>query len=254
MQMDEIPVGLAKNIIGQKYGKLTVLYRVNPPNNITAKKPKSFWKCQCECGNQCIVSVDKLNNGNTKSCGCLSKEKASERFSIDITNYKFGNLTAIERDLNKPAGNVYWLCKCDCGNPSLESIDGTSLRTGKKTNCSLCRPRSKGENKIKEILLENNIPFVQEKSFEDCKFPDSNHKARFDFYVNNTYIIEFDGRQHLKFDKSSRWQSLEYIQAHDQFKNDYCKTNNIPIIRIPYNHLDKIQLNDLLLETSNFII
>jgi hypothetical protein len=61
------------------------------------------------------------------------------------------------------------LCKCDCGNPNLESIDGTSLRTGKKTNCSLCRPRSKGENKIKEILLENNIPFVQEKSFEDCR-------------------------------------------------------------------------------------
>lgn len=51
---------------------------------------------------------------------------------------------------------------------------------------------------IKEILLENNIPFEQEKTFDNCRFPDTNKKARFDFYVNNTYLIEFDGRQHIE--------------------------------------------------------
>ena len=33
-----------------------------------------------------------------------------------------------------------------------------------------------------------------------------------------------------------------------------CKENNIPLIRIPYTHLNKLCLEDLLLETSNFIV
>ena len=35
-------------------------------------------------------------------------------------------------------------------------------------------------------------------------------------------------------------------------KNHWCKDNNIPIIRIPYTHLDNLELSDLLLETSPF--
>lgn len=254
MQIDEIPVGRAKNIIGQKYGRLTVLYRTLPPNTVKAKKPHSHWKCQCDCGNTCIVSIDRLNSGMTKSCGCLSREKASERFS-NITGQKFGHLTAITRDNTKPAGRVYWLCKCDCGNPNLESIDGVRLRNGDKTQCSLCMPRSKGEEKIKDLLLKNNIPFVQEKSFEDCKF-ESGHKARFDFYVNNQYIIEFDGRQHIEetTGKCSNWWSLNYVQTHDKVKNIYCKEHNIPLIRIPYSKLNYLKIEDLLLESSKYIL
>lgn len=41
-EKDKIPVGKAKDISGQKYGRLTVLYRVAPPANITTKKPKVF--------------------------------------------------------------------------------------------------------------------------------------------------------------------------------------------------------------------
>ena len=55
-------------------------------------------------------------------------------------------------------------------------------------------PRSKGEEQIKEILLANKISFIQEKSFDDCRFPDTNRLARFDFFVENKYLIEFDGR------------------------------------------------------------
>jgi hypothetical protein len=35
--------------------------------------------------------------------------------AIDITNQKFGKLTAIKRAESK-SGKTYWLCKCDCGN------------------------------------------------------------------------------------------------------------------------------------------
>jgi len=41
---------------------------------------------------------------------------------------------------------------------------------------------------------------------------------------------------------------------HDEYKNNWCKENNIPLIRIPYNHLNELKIEDLMLETSKFVI
>ena len=146
------------------------------------------------------------------------------------------------------------MCKCDCGNPQLESVSGDRLRNGSKTQCSLCMPRSKGEEQIKEILLANKISFIQEKSFDDCRFPDTNRLARFDFFVGNKYLIEFDGRQHIEETTGNRsnWWSLSYVQGHDKIKNDYCQLNNIPLIRIPYSKINFIKIEDLKLETTKY--
>jgi len=56
---------------------------------------------------------------------------------------------------------------------------------------------SHGERKIGQLLKENNISFVREKTFESCRFTDTHALARFDFYVDNKYLIEFDGAQHF---------------------------------------------------------
>lgn len=48
--------------------------------------------------------------------------------------------------------------------------------------------------------------------------------------------------------------SLEEQKEKDNYKNDWCKNNNIPLIRIPYTHLKDLCIEDLLLETSTFII
>lgn len=50
---------------------------------------------------------------------------------------------------------------------------------------------------IKKLLNNNNISFETEKTFESCIFQDTGKKARFDFYVDNKYLIEFDGEQHF---------------------------------------------------------
>jgi len=38
------------------------------------KECKSRWDCLCECGNKCTVPTSQLQQGDTKSCGCLRKE------------------------------------------------------------------------------------------------------------------------------------------------------------------------------------
>lgn len=239
-----------KDITNQRFGRLVALYPTEERQG-----GKIIWLCKCDCGNEVKVPIDRLTGKNTQSCGCLSKEKTSERFCIDLTGQTFGKLTVIKRDNTKNYKRVHWLCKCSCENSELESVDGYYLRSGEKTQCSKCVPKSKGEEQIKNILIKNNISFTQEKSFDDCRFPKTNRLARFDFYIDNKYLIEFDGRQHIQ--NTSKWNNewnLEYVQEHDQIKNNYCKEHNIPLIRIPYSKINYIKLEDLLLETSKYKI
>lgn len=64
----------AENLIGQKFGRLTVVDRA--PND---KSLHANWVCKCSCGNTKVVGARHLKSGNTISCGCYAKERSSER-------------------------------------------------------------------------------------------------------------------------------------------------------------------------------
>lgn len=59
----EICSDQGENLIGQKFGKLTVL-------SLDSVSPRKYL-CACECGGQTIVEPGNLKNGHTQSCGCL---------------------------------------------------------------------------------------------------------------------------------------------------------------------------------------
>lgn len=102
--------------------------------------------------------------------------------------------------------------------------------------CRCCTNRSKGEIKVESILKENNINFVREKTFDDCRNPESGAKLKFDFYIpEQNLCIEYDGRQH--FVPIEIWGgelALKGTQKRDKIKNEYCHNNNIRLIRISY--------------------
>ena len=58
------------DMIGQKFGKLTVLEELPERYKDGSKQ----YKCICECGNYTNVVGYSLRKGNTKSCGCLNHE------------------------------------------------------------------------------------------------------------------------------------------------------------------------------------
>lgn len=58
-----------KDITGQKFGRLTALYRLH--NNHTVR---TYWLCICECGNLKESEISNLLKCNITSCGCLRKE------------------------------------------------------------------------------------------------------------------------------------------------------------------------------------
>jgi hypothetical protein len=179
----------------------------------------------------------------------LSSKDFTDWSGVGIAAYNNAVANLIELGYLVPTTRKNYFVFVD--NPQLYTInDYIELNNQEKTG-------SKGEQKIVELLTLNKIPFIREATFGTCLFNDTGYPARFDFYVNNNYLIEFDGEQHFnpyngywKMDKN--W--FEKMQEHDEYKNQWCKDNNIPLIRIPYTKLDTLCIEDLMLETTQFKI
>lgn len=240
-------MGAFIDLTNKKFNRLLV------KEKLYKKGTEWYWLCECDCGNTCEVSGAQLRSNRTKSCGCLKKEtdRAPKGNVIDLTGQTFGQLTVIARDGSDARGEAKWLCQCSCGLEPI-SVLGSNLRTGHTQSCG-CNRRSHGEIKVEQLLKTNNIPFITEKSL--FKFA-SGKNAYFDFYVDNKYIIEYDGETHFLCNLHG-WHTEEQLtqqQERDKIKTQWCKENNIPLIRIPYTHYKDLKIEDLLLETSKFIV
>ena len=227
---------------GQRFGYLTAEKILG-----SDKDRHLIWLLKCDCGNYCTRPLSNLTNRS--SCGC----KLGKDYNIkDIIGQKFNALTVLSAtDDRNNAGHVIWKCQCECGN--ICTSDTLSLKQNKKLSCG-CQTESAGVRKIKEILNAENIYYQQEQRFATCKdiLP-----LPFDFWVDQQYIIEFDGEHHF-FYQECGWNTRanhEITVAHDKIKNQWCKENNIPLIRIPYYiDLSTLTLKDLLPDFSQFLV
>ena len=251
-------------MVGQRYGLLTVIERGE-----NDKHGKAQWWCQCDCGSPLkLINGSALRRGLVVSCGCNKRNKLkqyNESNVVDETGNIYGYLTVIKRndEIKHSDGRALWDCKCKCGN--IITIPGRSLRNGHTTSCG-CRRQSLGEEAVEKLLLQNNFNYAKEYLVATRKEQIKQyHKSRFDFAIfdnnnNLKYLIEYDGSQH--FEKNVRENGLgfntreAYEKTHerDMIKNQWCKDNNIPLIRIPYTHLDKLIIEDLKLETTTFLV
>lgn len=108
--------------------------------------------------------------------------------------------------------------------------------------CKLCKT-SKGEAAIEKFLIKNNISFIREATFNNCR--GISQVIPFDFYLPkyNT-CIEYDGIQHFKitgFGSSSPEKVFKNLKFTDAIKNKYCRDEEIQLIRIPYTDFDNIE-------------
>jgi hypothetical protein len=60
------------DVTGQRFGRLvvTALAGIN-------KHGEARWSCTCDCGNASVVGGHKLRSGQTVSCGCFARSRAS---------------------------------------------------------------------------------------------------------------------------------------------------------------------------------
>ena len=222
------PLDRSIDLSGQKFNRLTVLFRVNGPNR------KTMWLCLCECGNLIVVLASHLKNNHTKSCGCIQ--------GLNLVGQRFTCLLVLEKVYNNGIGTGYWKCLCDCGN--ITYVTTYRLTSGHTKSCGCLK--STGEFFIINILKEKKIPFETQKSFDNCRNPETNYILKFDFYIDNQFLLEYDGEQHFKIRGWNTEENFKKVQELDKYKNNWCKENGIPLKRIPYFDLKNLTFEDIM--------
>ncbi len=211
----------------KQIGQIIVL---KPTNKKAGHK---IWECKCLICNEIfkVTTRDLKQGSHCFGCQKCANKKIGENSKKDLTGQKFGKLTIIKDSDQRYRGKVVWECKCDCGNFTL--VNGNDLISGHTMSCG-CMSQSKGEFFIEKILKEKSINFISEYSFKNCKNLKTNAYLRFDFYLPDYNIcIEYDGMQHFK-ESSLCSDTLQERQERDNIKTQYCKNNNIKLLRISY--------------------
>lgn len=131
--------------------------------------------------------------------------------------------------------HAYLSYKCPKGH--INSMSWSNFSRGKR--CPSCS-RSKGEEKIAKYLNDINVKYISQYKFDNCR---NILPLPFDFYLPDyNLIIEYDGKQHFKpVDIFGGQDGFEETQLHDQIKTQYCKDNNIKLLRIPYYNFENIE-------------
>lgn len=226
---------------------------ISKKEDIVNNKTYIIYKCPIH-GLQ-KMRISNLING--KGCPKCDIDAKSERYRLSPDEVEMrvnslgGKLLNKQDYINRSERNLIIEC-IYCGTPFITSLVLFTQHGGQM--CSNCKDdESIGERRIRRYLEENNILFEQEKWFDDCR--DVN-PLPFDFYLPDyNMLIEFDGKQHYEQGHFTH-SHLMYTQAHDSIKNNYCRENNVNLLRIPYWDMNRIEsiLNDKLLISHKDIV
>lgn len=185
--------------------------------------------------------------GKKTSLAYLRPDIASDWHPI-----KNGNLTPNDVTCGT-SKKVWWLCPK--GHEYFSTICGRTSFSSR--GCQQCY-YSKGEERIRRFLSENNIFYVPQKKFSKCK---NERELRFDFgipYEDGFWkCIEYYGEQHSKpVDFGGKGlevakKILKETKQNDKIKQKFCKNNNIYLLIINYwdiNNIEDILVENLLRE------
>ena len=182
------------------------------------KKHGEFW-----------ARVDTVLSGH--SCNLCGHEKQK----VCLTD----SLEEAQAKLNKKSNNTLVIvkntfvnsrtkCHIICKNCSYDYY----VAPTDAHHCPMCTKYSM-EKEITNVLIKKGIKYIHDKALKGCHYRGSKRCLRPDFYIETDkgiLWIECDGAQH--FVSTHGEEELNLIQAKDTYKNEYCKKNNICIIRM----------------------
>lgn len=212
-------------LVGTKVNKWTIMSIEH-----TRRHPDAI--CRCECGTIKPVNIRNLINNQSKDCGCGRKKNLSNVERLNLIGNKYGKLTVIEMlDVNKHHKQLC-KCLCECGKETIVVASSLISNHTLSCGCLISYYNRFIDNYLNEINIrhQSEYPIIY-----------NNTRYRFDFYLPdyNTFI-EYDGSQHYELshyykDNIEKNKKVLYnTQKRDKIKNQYCKENNINLLRIPY--------------------
>ena len=239
MTYEELPkpikLGKAEDLTGQKFGKLSPLFRVSNPNN----DRKIFWACYCECGEYCIKRSDNLKDGTSTFCEIHNHN--------NLVGQKFGHLIVVKR-LDEYDKNKRWKykCLCDCGNlepvytwqryitngyPQSCGCDVTNMRDltnqkfGMLTVLELCDERTKDRGLIWKCQCKCGCKVnVASKLLVSGECNSCGHH---NLSVGELNIINVFNNYNVKYENNKKFDSCRFPDTNALAKFDFYQDNNL---------------------------
>ncbi len=211
--------GFAHNV-NQKYCSKDCFYNGRTKSRVMT--------CQC-CGKECESGYRIRTSGKqfcSTSCANSARQKYhdAETLKNDIENLILNHGSYMTRPEI-----------CDSLSVSTETLEkyGVSVldvneKFGFKSHGKM-KGSSVFERRIGEVLSKCFSKVEHHVKYSTCLSPNG-YKLEFDFRINDSVLVEADGNQHKK--GSPLYSS--YMAQCDEIKNQWCKQNDIPLVRIPY--------------------
>ena len=143
------------NLIGQKFGELTILEISEPIKELNSRRIST---CLCSCGRKVKSNFSAVINGQTKTCGDCSRGVRSTRNKdcSYLIGKTIGELTILFR-ANVPEAEKhkeYYSCRCSCGNELVLPVE--KITSGKITTCLECKNKV-GKEDSSSLPSKNNL-------------------------------------------------------------------------------------------------
>lgn len=185
---------LESEMIGKKFSKLTVVKEVETRNG------RRYFLCKCDCGKEKEIMMTHLNNGSTKSCGCILKEFIKEK--LKKHNGKGTSLYNRWKCMNQRCSNP--------NNPSYKNYGGRGIDVCELWKNSYAEyEKWANENGYKNDLEIDRIDNNKGYSPDNCRIVTVKINSR---NKRNTVFIDDISFQELieKYSLSTRIQSFYY--------------------------------------------
>lgn len=161
----------AKDLTGQRFGFLTVLYRDGTSGGVTQK---ARWRCRCDCGNEVTRESQYLrtkHRATPRHCGCqhgnkthaMSKTRPYQiwvrmcKRCLDPSDKDFRNYGARGITVSKAwaaSFDTFWKDMNETYRPELTLGRKNNDRGYSKANCAWETPRQQANNTRNSVWLE----------------------------------------------------------------------------------------------------
>ena len=220
--------------------------RINKNILVTSIYQNQSIKVHCKCAihkHEFDILPSNLLQGQTGCTECIHIKRVEGVKKTDDEYQKEINVLNPHITLLKYNGMTdSSLFRCNIHNKEFYMHSSSLIR--RHTGCPECSGYS-SEVETQSILNKYDIKYEMQKRFLDCI---DKRSLPFDFYLPDyNIIIETDGEQHyrpVKFGGMSIEKARQHFKItakHDQIKNEYCKNNNIILIRVPYWEFSNIE-------------